>query len=473
MNKTRTQQILLAFVLAAFCALEFHKILVLGKNADGVEYAAVGRNMAEGYGTFWKPYLDDYHYPVHHEQPPLFYGIQAVFFRLFGDGDYFEGIYGFAVGCVLLALTALLWRRVRSDFGMEAVGSWWPILLLLTITQFLYILQTNKIMPTFMIFALLSVYFAYLSLSPRPTWVVHAALSGIFIYLGFLTKGPFALFALFVPAAGLLAFRTPLSRTLARTSVPLVIFAGIFSLTLLVSEDSRTLWKEFFNNQILTSLNGEREAGPTRYANLFRFLSQMFLPLGLLTLSALLLRVKPRINRQAAFFLLIALASGLPLFLFPRQKIRYMLHAFPFLMIGLALAFDLVAARIESWVHQRRRLRTGLELTAAVAFIGAVMSMVAMEGKVTKEPDFFHDIYLKDLGIPERGTMSVVPDDLIYMYGDHLFQYMQRYLKVSVTGELGHDYLLVKSHYPWPIPEEYEQISFEPIRNYRIFRKRK
>ena len=69
---------LLLLVAATFCAIEMPKVLVLGKNADGVEYAAIARNMAEGRGTFWKPYLSDHHWPVHYEQPPLIYGIQAA-----------------------------------------------------------------------------------------------------------------------------------------------------------------------------------------------------------------------------------------------------------------------------------------------------------------------------------------------------------------------------------------------------------
>ena len=78
---------LLLLVLAVFCGTQLPKMLILGKNADGVEYAAVGRNMAEGLGTFFRPYLSDHHWPVHWEQPPLMYGIQAGLFRIFGDGE--------------------------------------------------------------------------------------------------------------------------------------------------------------------------------------------------------------------------------------------------------------------------------------------------------------------------------------------------------------------------------------------------
>ena len=107
-----SRKILLFFVLTLYFLLLGYKLLRLGIHGDGVEYAAVARNMADGVGTFWKPYLDDTIHPVFHEHPPLVFWIQSHFFRLFGDGPYLEAFYGFFIGLIISVLIAI--RRSRS-----------------------------------------------------------------------------------------------------------------------------------------------------------------------------------------------------------------------------------------------------------------------------------------------------------------------------------------------------------------------
>jgi 4-amino-4-deoxy-L-arabinose transferase-like glycosyltransferase len=86
LKRLSTRQVLFLLVFSIFCLLVCPKILEMGKNGDGTEYASIARNMSEGLGTFWAPYLDDTNWPVHWEHPPLIYWIQSIFFRLFGDG---------------------------------------------------------------------------------------------------------------------------------------------------------------------------------------------------------------------------------------------------------------------------------------------------------------------------------------------------------------------------------------------------
>ncbi len=62
-----------------------------GMFIDGVQYAAVSKNWANGLGTFWVPYLSQNWYQNFHamgsnvflENPPLVYAIQGLFFKIF------------------------------------------------------------------------------------------------------------------------------------------------------------------------------------------------------------------------------------------------------------------------------------------------------------------------------------------------------------------------------------------------------
>jgi uncharacterized membrane protein len=122
-------------------------------------------NMADDVGTFWKPYLDDAIHPVFHEHPPLVFWIQSIFFRIFGDGLYLETFYGALVGLIIMGCMALFWCRVRGDFQLPALGTWWPMLLIVSLPIYTYIMQTNRLVCTYTILAILPTYASYRSMT--------------------------------------------------------------------------------------------------------------------------------------------------------------------------------------------------------------------------------------------------------------------------------------------------------------------
>jgi len=74
---------LLFFSLAL--ALFLPTLFMDGMFMDATQYTAVGKNLAEGLGSFWKPYFtNNFYYEttdfLFNEQPPLGFGIYAVFF---------------------------------------------------------------------------------------------------------------------------------------------------------------------------------------------------------------------------------------------------------------------------------------------------------------------------------------------------------------------------------------------------------
>ena len=95
----------------------------LGIHGDGIEYANVARNMADGLGSFWKPYHDDFGYLVFHEHPPFVFWFQSLFFRIFGNGPYLEAFYGFFIGLLILFCTGLFWQGFWQAQVMASLTS--------------------------------------------------------------------------------------------------------------------------------------------------------------------------------------------------------------------------------------------------------------------------------------------------------------------------------------------------------------
>jgi len=230
---------LVLFALTLYFLLLGYKLMRLGAHADGVEYGSVARNLADGLGTFWKPYHDDIRRPVFHDHPPLVFWIQSIFFKVFGDGPYLESFYGLFAGLGILGSTALFWQRVRRDFQLSSLGNWWPILLLVSLPLFTYTLQVNRLVNTYAILAVFAAYAAYRSvIGNKHTVFLFSMLSGILIYLGFIAKGPVAFFAFAVPGITWLALKAKLFKAILATLLAVVTFTVVLLATFNFFPDS-------------------------------------------------------------------------------------------------------------------------------------------------------------------------------------------------------------------------------------------
>jgi 4-amino-4-deoxy-L-arabinose transferase-like glycosyltransferase len=471
-SRLSSKKILLLFVLTLYCLLIGYKLMRLGTHGDGVEYASVARNLSDGVGTFWKPYLDDRIHPVFHEHPPLVFWIQSLFFRIFGDSPYFESFYGFFIGIIILGCMAWFWQRVRRDFQLSAVGNWWPMLLLVPLPMFTYFLQTNRIVNTWTVFAIAATYIAYRSSLGINHHIFYSLLSGGLVYLGFLAKGPVAFFTFAVPVLAWLTLKAKLSKAITSTLLALVTFVLFFLATSYLFEDSVKFWQAFWQNQIMASITSERASGDTHWYLAERWISEMIVPFiitGVLMLVTRLSFRRIQFNRQALFFLFVALAASLPFMISTRQHTRYILHSFPFFVLSLAFATQNIAAQIESMLTDKRILLRGTGAAAVLFFGVALTSMLYFKDHDAKRRPFYHDFYLQSIELPQRITISVCPADMIF--DDWLFADMQRFYRISLTPDMGHPYLIIAKNSNCTVSEGYQRVNHEPIIKYILYKK--
>jgi 4-amino-4-deoxy-L-arabinose transferase-like glycosyltransferase len=467
-----SKKVLLLFVLSLYCLLIGYKLMRLGTHGDGVEYASVARNLSDGVGTFWKPYLDDRIHPVFHEHPPLVFWIQSLAFRIFGNGPYIESFYGFFIGIVILGCMAWFWQRVRRDLQLPTVGNWWPMLLLVPLPVFTYTLQTNRIVNTWTVFAIAATIIAYRSTIANKHHIFYSLLSGGLIYLGLIAKGPVAFFTFAVPVLAWLTLKAKLSRAISATLLAFVTFLLFFLTTSFLSEDSVKFWQGFWQNQIVASMTNERASGDTHWFLAERWLSEMIVPFLIAGVLMLAIRLSFRrldFNRQALFFLLVALAASLPFMISTRQHARYILHSYPFFVLSLAFATQSLAAQIESILKTHLAIRRGVGAAAVLFFVLALSSMLYLKDHDAKRRPFYHDFYLQNIELPQRITMSVCPADMIYH--DWLFADIQRFYRNSLTPEMGHPYLIIAKNSNCKVPEDYRQINQEPTLKYLLYQR--
>ena len=472
LSRISTNKLLILFVFSLYFLLTGYKLMRLGIHGDGVEYANVARNMADGLGSFWKPYHDDFGYRVFHEHPPLVFWFQSLFFRIFGNGPYLEAFYGFFIGLGILFWTGLFWQQVRRDFQYPTIGSWWPILLLVPLPLFSYIMTINRIVNTWTLLAVIAAYLAYLSsVKPRHT-VILGILAGGAIYLGFIAKGPVAFFPLAVPLIAWLTLKSSFSKAVTATLVSLAVFGLLLLATFYLYPDSVDFWRGFWKAQVMASLTSERGSPRPRWHLLHRWISEMIVPFLIAGVFLLAFKVpfnKIRFNRPAWFFLLTALAASLPFLISTRQHGRYILHSYPLFVLGLAFVTANIAGQIETVLTKKNSMRLGVGIIAAAFVVAALAGMFHIKGQVSRRKPFYHDIYLQQIKVPERLIVSVCPHYIIHH--DWLFADMQRFYRSSLTSEMGHPYLIIAKENDCSVPEGYQRINREPTLKYVVYQK--
>jgi len=471
-RKYSVQWILLAIAVLLFFVIVSHKLLELGKHGDGVEYASVARNMAEDRGSLWRPYLSDTIGTLYREHPPLIYWIQSLLFKIFGDGPYFEGLYGLGVGLVILACTAFFWKRVRRDFQLPAAGAWWPILLLVSVPVFSYLSQTHRLVFRFAVFAVLAAYFAYRSMIAAEYAFIYSILAGIFTYLGFISKGPAACFVFAVP----LIYRIALPSSLARAIIHTLVIAGVFSVllsaTFKIYPDSFDFMKAFWKSQIVASLLNQRSAGEPYYHLAERWFAEIIVPAIVAACLMPIVRISWRdlkFNRQSLFFLLVALSSSLPFMFSHRQNIRYIFQSFPFYVLSLAFGTEAVALKIEAAAAGRKKILIGLEILTLLLLGAGTAGTFYYKDHIDRRNPFYEDFYLQHIHLPERSIISICPPAI--ERDDWLFADIQRFYKVSLSTEMGHEYLIVAKDSACVVPEGYQKVPQKSPLRYLLYKK--
>src|SRR5215475_1169660 len=117
-----------ALTVALFAACTIPRLAHRGMFIDGVTYAAIARNLAEGRGSFWAPFYTATLYPRFHEHPPLGLWLQSLWFRAFGDHLFVERAYAVTAASATALLISVIWRRLTDDSNARHYD-WLPILL--------------------------------------------------------------------------------------------------------------------------------------------------------------------------------------------------------------------------------------------------------------------------------------------------------------------------------------------------------
>jgi 4-amino-4-deoxy-L-arabinose transferase-like glycosyltransferase len=179
---------------------------------DGVTHAAIARNMAAGTGDFWHPVFSPADGAGYHEQPPLGFWLESLFFRALGDHFWVEKLFSAVIALATAAAIAAIWRRLAGERAELRNLDWLPVALWAAMPGWGWMFGNNMLENTLGLFTTLAVY-AILRASDTRGSTSHVArrslclaLGAACIVAGVLSKGPVGLFPLATPLAMCIAF---------------------------------------------------------------------------------------------------------------------------------------------------------------------------------------------------------------------------------------------------------------------------
>lgn len=460
--------------LAVLLTLTLSTLVQDGMFSDGVLYTCISRNLAHGLGSFWYPYFSETMFPFFHQQPPLTFGIQSLFFKLFGDSIYVERFYSFLTLCISAFLIHRLWQCIHKEEETKSI-SWLPILLWIIIPVTYWAYSNNVEENTMGIFTLLSTLFIYKGMSRSDVKISLLVIGSLFAGIAALCKGFPGLFPIAIPFFYGLIFRNrSLWKTMAYsiiTTATVVLAYGI----LLLNTDARTSLYAYLSDRVINSIQHVSTEND-RFYLVKQLTLELLSPFILVGILSILLKMGAyAVNRNAIqkktilLFLFIGLSASLPLIVTLEQRRFYLATSLPYYAIAMAM---LVTPSIQNWMQTRSATTKTYRMFRLISIVLLLLSLgysFSFIGKTNRDADKLHDIYLLGETISAGKTIRVYPetwDD----WGLH--NYFVRHYNISLAkDDNSYDYFLVDKQLNKIPSEAYTKLEKATIR-YDLYKKK-
>ena len=440
------------FITGVFMAFLIPRMVQDGMFMDGELYAAVAHNQANGYGTFWEPRFSQVGLAgltTFHEHPPLFFGMQAAWFRLFGSEFWVERAFSFVSALLTAWCMVLLWRALVPVGRPERHLGSWAVLLWVIIPTVHWCFHNNMIENTMGVFTTAAVLFTVYGMhGHRWIWIGLAAIA---VFLASMTKGLPGLFPL---AAPLLLFVTIRQGSLQRAitmSLYMVAMVILCYALILQWPDARTNLHTYMDQRLLHRI-ASLPTVDDRFATLEMLLNNV---LGPMVLSILLIFIARKGNRShstglgpaASAMALIGLSGVAPLMLTMVQKSFYMAAALPLVAMAFAIwsAPSLVRI-IERWPPEGKVVKV-MRILGGVVIVGSLLTSILLFGSAGRDKQLLQDVgRVGEVLAPH--TKAGIPSE---MWNDWSLQtYLMRYHFISLEADQSdaHWYITEKGGMP-------------------------
>ncbi len=413
-----------------FISITSPQLFSRGMFMDGLIYATVAKNLANGYFDMWHLNFSPTFIKHFYGHPPLQMWIQALLYKIFGDSIFVERIYSLSTFAITGFLICKFWQilveKKHKNYCFVPLGLW------IIIPLNSWAAANNILENTMQIFILSAVISIYKSL--RNNFTLNSVLAALFLFLGMMTKGFVALFPLSLPLLFFLFSKNyPFKKFITQT---LLISFVIFSITFFlffIFPQSKEYFIEYFKEQILGSLHTKFHYHG-RFYILLAFLNQILPGLILIGIFLFYMKVKKQkiklnttYQRQILILSGLILSGTLPFILSLKQREFYLLPTLPFISIMFALFF-VENINMEK-LNEKKTLQILRISTYILGFI-TILIIYFSVGTIGRDKIKIHDADIICQYVPPN---EVIETNDIRLLRDYSFMgYLARYNRIGL-----------------------------------------
>ncbi|MES2140804.1 MAG: glycosyltransferase family 39 protein [Bacteroidota bacterium] len=441
------------FTISAILVLTISQLIQDGVFMDGMLYISVGKNLADGLGTFWEPHYSLTYYTVFREQPPLYFGLLAAFYKVFGTSMYVERLFCFVCFTFTLIYIHRIWKTLFSDDEQINKNSWLPILFFITI-PICFWSYSNHVEETVMtLFTTMSVYYLSKVLFKKENIIFYLILAGICVFLASLTKGiqglfPItAVFSYWMISNKDISFKKNIVYSLILVGTPVLIYTVL----IFFNNNIYDVFKLYFENRLGRTFNDvERTTTDNRFEIMVRLFTEL-IPMFILMLFIYLFSKKYKVAAiknghfsKIIWLLLIGFSGSLPLMITLEQRGFYLLTTLPFFtMAGAAFLANRMGIIVEK-INVEGSFYKYAKWTTFIILLFSLAFTISKIGETKRDKNLLSDIYNIGKIIPHGEIVNIAPE----MVQDHsLREYFIRNFYINTDhGTTPCEYFIIRKN---------------------------
>lgn len=462
--------------ISLLIALTLPVLIQDGMFMDAMLYTSVSHNLSQGIGTFWFPQFSMNNVGglhAFHEQPPLVFGIQSLFFSILGDSMYTERFYTFLTLLITAFLIVTLWKEVNKDSEDLKKQAWLSLIFWISIPVCFWSYSNNMHENSMGIFTLSAVLFTYRSFRIQGKNLGLMMLSGFFIFLAVLSKGIPGFFPLFVPMLYWLSTKKiSLSKAISQSLMILITVLFLFG-TILLLPDARESLSTYFFKRALHRIH-EVPTVDSHFYILGRLLMELLPQILLIIIITLLSRLKKRSDttienkQEVLFFILIGLSASLPLMTTMVQKGFYLVPALPFFAIASALFISKDIVYFLNQINVQGMKFKVSNVLCTLLLLGSMIFTLLQIGRSSRHPELLKDVYTIGKTV-KKGEVIAIPQE---MWNEWSLQcYLMRYFNISLDAGKKHEYYLLSRSMSPNSMTDYEKMNLATM-EYDLYKRK-
>jgi 4-amino-4-deoxy-L-arabinose transferase-like glycosyltransferase len=458
-------------IAGIFMLIICHSWLSDGMFMDGTMYATISRNLAAGLGTFWQPHFTNTLFPAFVEHPPLAFGLEGTFFRIFGDSRFVERFYSLLTIIITGMIIVSIWKLILK----KTSTSWVPLLFWIAMPTVTWASVNNMLENTLLIFICLSVLF-YIK-SQKSNRIIFLFLAGLMLSFGFLTKGPVTFTPLSFPFFLWLFSRNKKFFSMVFDTVIMLISAILPLVILFLFTGAHEFFPKYI--EMAFSKISKGVTSDSRFYIMYRLFMELLPAIGIILLLLLYCWKKKiafnltssSLNSALVFFCL-GLAGVLPILLTMDQSTYFLLLSTPFLAISLGLIVNpLIQTLLERVDFNSKGFRF-FKFSGLIALSAGIILSVYFSGDFNRDKNLLKDMRVILVQLEENSTINILPEmDTEWS----LRAYCGRYKNIDLDADLSnrHEYLVIKtSLISDTISNGFDRIDLK-TKEYELFKRKK